>query len=131
MAISLQNSSAVTSAASKSLFLALIEMVTDGVSTRKVRRATEELCGTRFFKSTVSELCKAMDPVVTDWNERDLSERPYPFVIVDVMYIKICKEGRVLSQGVLIVTGVNEEGYREILGLKIGDSESEATWSDF
>jgi putative transposase len=68
---------------------------------------------------------------VTAWNERDLSEKAYPFVIVDAMYLKIRKEGRVVSQGALIAIGVNEEGYREILGLKIGDSESEATWSGF
>ncbi len=115
----------------QALVLALMEMVINGVSTRKVRRVTEELCGTSFSKSTVSELCKALDPIVTDWNERDLSEKAYPFVIVDAMYIKIRKEGRVRSQGALIAIGVNEEGYREILGLKIGNSESEATWSDF
>ena len=70
-------------------------------------------------------------PMVTAWNERDLSEKAYPFVIVDAMYLKIRKEGRVLSQGALIAIAVNEEGYREILGMKIGDSESEATWSEF
>ncbi len=115
----------------QALVLALMEMVINGVSTRKVKRVTEELCGTSFSKSTVSELCKALDPVVTDWNERDLSGKAYPFVIVDAMYIKIRKEGRVRSKGALIAIGVNEEGYREILGLKIGDSESKATWSDF
>ncbi len=111
----------------QALVLALMEMVMGGGSTRKVKRVTEELCGTSFSKSTVSELCKVLDPVVTDWNERDLSEKAYPFVIVDAMYIKIRKDGRVHSQGALIAIGVNEEGYREILGLKIGDSESEAT----
>ena len=115
----------------QALVLALMEMVINGVSTRKVKRVTEELCGIGFSKSTVSELCKALDPVVTDWNERELNEKAYPFVVVDAMYIKIRKEGRVHSQGALIAIGVNEEGYREILGLKIGDSESEATWSDF
>jgi len=108
-----------------------MEMVINGVSTRKIRRVTEKLCGTSFSKSAVSDLCKALDPVVHEWNERDLSGKAYPFVIVDAMYIKIRKEGRVLSQGVLIAIAVNGEGYREILGLKIGDSESEATWSVF
>jgi putative transposase len=60
-----------------------------------------------------------------------LSEKAYPFVIVDALYLKIRKDGRVVSQGALIAIGINEEGYREILGLKIGDSESEATWSEF
>ncbi len=116
----------------QALVLALMEMVINGgVSTRKVRRVTEELCGTSFSKSTVSDLCKALDPVVEEWNERKLGGKAYPFVIVDALYLKIRKESRVLSQGALIAIGINEEGYREILGIKIGDSESEATWSDF
>ncbi len=56
----------------QALVLTLMEMVVNGVSTRKVARITEELCGTSFAKSTVSDLCKALDPVVTAWNERDL-----------------------------------------------------------
>ena len=115
----------------QALVLALLEMVINGVSTRKIQRVTEELCGTSFSKSTVSDLCKTLDPVVTAWNERDLSEKAYPFVIVDAMYLKIRKDGRVVSQSALIAIGINEEGYREILGIKIGDSESEATWSEF
>lgn len=108
-----------------------MEMVINGVSTRKVQRITEELCGADFSKSTVSDLCKALDPVVTGWNERDLSGKSYPFVIVDAMYIKIRKGDRVVSQSLLIAIAINEEGYREILGIKIGDSESEGTWSEF
>jgi putative transposase len=115
----------------QALVLALLEMVINGVSTRKIKRITEKLCGTSFSKSTVSELCKRLDPVVTAWNERDLSEKAYPFVIVDALYLKIRKDVRVVSQSALIALGINEEGYREVLGLKIGDSESEATWSEF
>ena len=56
----------------RALLAALMEMVINGVSTRKVRRITEELCGTSFSKSTVSELCKTLDPQVSEWNERPL-----------------------------------------------------------
>src|SRR5690606_32901038 len=115
----------------QALILALMEMVINGVSTRKVRRITEELCGTSFSKSTVSELCQALDPVVSGWNERTLKEKRFPFVIVDAMQLKIRQQGRVVPQSALIAVGVNEEGYREVLGLMIGDSESEATWSEF
>ncbi len=115
----------------QALVLALMEMVVNGVSTRKVRRITEELCGTSFSKSTVSELCKALDPIVNKWNERELSGKSYPFVIVDALYLKIRKDCRVISQSALIAIAVNEEGYREILGLMIGDSESEASWSKY
>lgn len=115
----------------QALLVALMEMVVNGVSTRKVRAVVEELCGTEFSRSTVSELCKRLDPIVKAWNERDLSEKEYPFILVDALVIKVRKGGRVRSQSVLIACGVNRDGYREVLGLMIGDSESEATWSEF
>ena len=111
--------------------LALLEMVVNGVSTRKVTIVTEELCGTALSKSTVSELCKRLDPIVTAWNSRPLSESRFPFVLVDAMYLKVREDGRVRSRGVMIATGVNDSGYREILGLMLGDTESEESWSEF
>lgn len=114
----------------QALLLSLMEMVIQGVSTRKVANITEELCGTEFSKSTVSELCKSLDPVVQAWNNRPLI-KTYPFVLVDAMYVKVREDGRVRSRGVLVATGVNEDGKREILGLAIGDTESEATWGTF
>ncbi|MDF9845576.1 MULTISPECIES: IS256 family transposase [unclassified Paenibacillus] len=114
----------------QALLLSLMEMVIQGVSTRKVANITEELCGTEFSKSTVSELCKSLDPVVQAWNNRPLI-KAYPFVLVDAMYVKVREDGRVRSRGVLVATGVNEDGKREILGLAIGDTESEATWGGF
>src|SRR5690606_8445878 len=113
------------------LLLAMMEMVINGVSTRKVRRITEELCGTSFSKSTVSEWCKALDPIVREWNERSLEAVAYPFVIVDALQLKIRKGGCVIPQSAVLAVGVNAEGYREVLGLMIGDSESEASWSEF
>ena len=62
--------------------LAMMEMVINGVSTSKVTLITEELCGAQFSKSTVSELCKNLDPLVESWNHRPLTET-YPFVVVD------------------------------------------------
>ena len=115
----------------RALVIAMMEMVINGVSTRKVRRITEELCGTGFSKSTVSELCKALDPQVSEWNERPLGARRFPFVIVDAMQLKLRRNGRVAPHSALIAIGVNEDGHREVLGLRIGDSESEATWSEF
>jgi putative transposase len=52
----------------------------------------------------------------------------YPFVLVDAIYTKVREDGQVRSRAVLIATGVSKEGYREILGLQIGNSESEASW---
>jgi putative transposase len=114
----------------QALILALMEMVVSGVSTRKVAKITEELCGTEFSRSTVSELCKRLDPMVKEWNERPLTEA-YPFVMVDAMVLKVRKGGQVRPQSALIAIGVNMRGYREVLGFCIGDSETYASWSDF
>ena len=115
----------------QALLLAMVEMVIQGVSTRKISAITEELCGAEFSKSTVSELCKNLDPIVDAWNGRNLREHPYPFLLVDAIVLKIREEGRVRARAAMIATGVNEEGYREILGIMLGDSESEASWSEF
>ncbi len=114
----------------QALVLAMMEMVLQGVSTRKVGKVTKELCGTRFSRSTVSQLCTALDVRVRAWNDRALSAQAYPFVIVDAMVIKVRRDEAVRSTSALIVSGVNDSGQRELLGLRLGDSESEGTWSD-
>jgi putative transposase len=111
--------------------LALLEMVINGVSTRKVSLITEELCGVELSKSTVSELCKRLDPIVIAWNSRPLSDTSFPFVLVDALYLKVREEGRVRSRGVMIAIGINEAGHREVLGLMLGDTESEESWTEF
>ena len=109
--------------------LALMEMVVNGVSTRKVSAITEELCGASFSKSTVSSLCAGLEPRVRAFNERRL-EGEYPFVLVDALFIKSREEDRVVSRAVLIVSGIRSDGYREILGVRMGDTESFATWDE-
>ena len=109
--------------------LALMEMVVQGVSTRKVSTITEELCGASFSKSTVSALCAGLDPRVRAFNERRL-DGDYPFVMVDALFIKSRAEDRVVGRAVLVVSGIRSDGVREILGVRIGDSESFATWDD-
>jgi len=114
----------------QALVLAMMEMVVNGVSTRKVENITEELGGKNFSKSTVSALCEKLDPVVKSFQTRPL-ETHYPFVIVDALYLKVRNDHRVQSRGLLIAVGVNEEGYREIIGFQVANSESETTWSNF
>lgn len=109
--------------------LSLIEMVINGVSTRKVKAISEELCGTSISKSTVSSLCKKLDPEISKFRNRPLEDH-YPFLIVDAIYTKVRKDNRVRSTGLLIVTGVNIDGYREILGFSSADSESESSWGN-
>ncbi|WP_028611688.1 IS256 family transposase [Paenibacillus harenae] len=115
----------------QALVLTLMELVINGVSTRKVARVTEELCGREFSKSTVNDLCKQLDPIVEKWNTRPLHEMAYPFMTVDAMYVKVREDGRIRSRGVFIGYGINKDGNREILGLMVGDTESEASWGSF
>jgi transposase-like protein len=112
----------------KALTLALMEMVVNGVSTRKVSNITDQLCGKEFKKSTVSDLCKDLNEQVEAFNDRPLDGQEYPFIIVDAMRIKVRRQRAVRSTSALIVVGINEEGYREILGLQIADSESKQSW---
>lgn len=113
----------------KALVLSLLEMVVNGVSTRKVARITDELCGREFKRSTVSDLAKQLDVQVEAWSERPL-EGAFPFLIVDAMQIKVRREEAVRPTSVLIAVGVNQDGLREIVGLHVADSESEQSWRD-
>jgi transposase-like protein len=111
----------------QALVLSLMEMVhINGVSTRKVTKITEELCGTSFSKSTISRLCQALDSKVSAFNERELG--CFPFVIVDAMYVKVRENRKVRLKAALLLSGINQCGYREILGMRMGDRESEASW---
>lgn len=114
----------------QALVLAMMEMVLQGVSTRKVTQITQELCGTRFSKSTVSELCKGLDEAVQAFRNRPLEKR-YPFLMVDAMYLKVREDGRVQSKALMMAIGVNEEGYREVLGFDLWDTETELGWKGF
>ena len=111
----------------KALVLALMEMYVEGVSTRKVKEVTEELCGTSFSKSLVSSLAGSLDSELEAWRTRRLEAEAYPYVFVDARYEKARVDGRVVSQGVLVVSGVRDDGYREILAVEVADTESEAT----
>src|SRR5680860_635244 len=115
----------------KALVLALMEMYVQGVSTRRVAKITEELCGTAFSKSTVSSLSARLDTELEAWRERSLPETAYPYLIVDATYEKVRRVGRVVSQGVLIVKSIRaRDGRREILAVECADTESEATWGE-
>jgi putative transposase len=114
----------------KALVLALMEMYVEGVSTRKVKDITEELCGTSFSKSVVSSLAGSLDAELSAWRSRPLEAEAYPYVFVDARYEKARVDGRVASQGVLVVSGVRNDGFREILAVEVADTESEATYQE-
>ena len=96
----------------------------EGVSTRKVKDITEELCGTSFSKSTVSHLAAGLDSELEAWSKRRLEAEAYPYLFVDARYEKARVDGRVVSQGVLVVSGVREDGFREIVTVEVADTES-------
>ncbi len=114
----------------KALCLALMEMYVEGVSTRKVKEITEELCGTSFSKSLVSSLASGLDAELEAWRNRRLEAKAYPYLFVDARYEKVRTDRRVVSQGVLVVSGVRDDGMREILGVEVDDTESEATYHE-
>lgn len=115
----------------KALVLALMEMYVEGVSTRKVKEVTEELCGTSFSKSLVSSLAGGLDSELEAWRDRRLEEKAYPYLFVDARYEKVRVDGRVVNQGVLLVSAVRDDGFREILAVEVSDTESEATYQEF
>ncbi len=113
----------------QALVVSLMEMYIQGVSTRKVAAITEALCGTRFSKSQVSALTNRLDTALQAWRERPLTAPSYPYLWVDARYEHVRIDGRVVSQGVLLVSGVRgDDGKREILGVLVADTESEATY---
>ena len=114
----------------KALCLALMEMYGEGVSTRKVKDITEALCGTSFSKSLVSSLAGSLDAELRAWRERRLEGTAYPYLFVDARYEKVRVGHRIVSQGVLIVSAVRDDGFREIVGVQVADTESEATYQD-
>lgn len=115
----------------QAILLSMLEMVVNGVSTRKVTKITEELCGEAVSKSMVSTLTKKLDPIVNEWAQRPLNLMIFRYVYVDAMYIKVRENNKVVSKAVYIAVGINEKNKREILGLKVDHSESESNWYEF
>lgn len=115
----------------QALLSSMMQMVIDGVSTRKVENITKELCGISYSKSTVSNICKDLTDVVDTWKNRDLSANSYPFMSIDGIHVKVRENNQVTSKAVFIALGTNDKGNRDILGMMVGDSESESTWSEF
>jgi transposase-like protein len=114
----------------KAFVSALAEMYIQGVSTRKVKAITEELCGHSFSASTISQINKGLDEALSRFAQRRLDE-PYPYLILDARYEKVRLDGVIQSQAVLIAIGINWEGRRQILGVRLANRESGTSWKDF
>lgn len=111
--------------------LSMLEMVVNGVSTRKVKNIVEQLCGEYVSKSFVSSLTEKLDPIVKEWANRSLNTEYYRYVYVDAMYIKVREHHKVVSKAVYIATGLNGGNKREVLGLKVSHEESYEAWQEF
>ena len=111
----------------QALVATLAEMYVQGVSTRKVKAITEELCGHAFSASAISAINKRLDDSLTAFARRPLAE-PFPYLILDARYEKVREGGIVTSQAVLIAVGIDWDGRRQILAVEIANRESRSSW---
>jgi transposase-like protein len=114
----------------KALVAALAEMYVQGVSTRKVKAITEELCGHAFGADSISQINKKLDGELQRWAQRQLEE-DYPYLIVDARYEKVREDGVIRSRAVLVALGINWEGRRRVLAVELAQRESATSWKDF
>ena len=110
---------------------ALIEMYLAGVSVRRVEDITEALWGTKVSPSTISELNKKAYVHIENWRNRQLTHSSYAYVYVDGIYLKRNWGGEYENVAILIAIGVNEDGYREVIGAMEGMKEDKASWTEF
>lgn len=114
----------------QALVATLAEMYVQGVSTRKVKAITEELCGHSFSASAISSINKRLDESLAQFASRRLEE-PFPYLILDARYEKVREGGIVASQAVLIAVGIDWDGRRQILGVEMANRESQSSWRTF
>jgi putative transposase len=114
----------------KALVGALAEIYVQGVSTRKVKNITEELCGHEFSASTISRINQSLDEELEKFASRQLEEE-YPYLVVDARYEKVREEGVIRSQAVLVAIGINWDGRRCVLAVELAHRESQSSWKQF
>ena len=114
----------------KALVSSLSEMYVQGVSTRKVKAVTEQLCGHEFSASTISRINAKLDEELEKFARRKLEEA-YPYLILDARYEKVRLDGVIRSRAVLIAIGVNWEGRRCVLGVELANRETQTSWRVF
>src|SRR3982751_2708542 len=114
----------------QALVASLAEMYVQGVSTRKVKAVTEELCGHAFSASAISAVNKRLDKSLAAFARRRLEE-PFAYLILDARYEKVRESGVIRSQAVLIAIGIDWDGRRQILAVELANRESRSSWKDF
>ena len=111
----------------KALVASLAEMYVQGVSTRKVKAITEELCGHSFSASTISRINQTLDKELKKFATRRLEEE-YPYLILDARYEKVREDGVIRSRAVLVAIGINWDGRRGVLAVELAGRESTTSW---
>jgi putative transposase len=114
----------------QALVATLAEMYVQGVSTRKVKAITEELCGHAFSASAISAINQRLDKSLAAFARRRLEE-PFAYLILDARYEKVREAGVVRSQAVLVAVGIDWDGRRQILAVELANRESRSSWKDF
>lgn len=114
----------------KALVSTLAEMYIQGVSTRKVKAVTEQLCGHAFSASTVSSINRTLDGELKKFACRRL-DCEYPYMVLDARYEKVRMDGIIRSQAVLVAIGITWEGRREVLGVELASRETLTCWREF
>ncbi|MGW5731839.1 MULTISPECIES: IS256 family transposase [Streptomyces] len=116
----------------RALFAVVMEAYVHGVSTRSVDDLVKALgADSGISKSEVSRICGALDEELIAFRERPLDHTVFPYVFLDATYCKARVNHRIVSQAVVIATGISAGGHREILGVMVGDSESKPFWTRF
>jgi putative transposase len=116
----------------QSLFAVIMEAYLHGTSTRKVDDLVKALgADTGISKSEVSRICAELDVEVAAFRDRSLGEQPFRYLFLDATYCKARIDHRVVSQAVVVATGVAADGRREVVGFDVGDSEDGAFWTAF
>lgn len=114
----------------KALFDALCQMYVQGVSTRKVKKVTEELCGHGFSASSISRVTQKLDSQLEAFATRKL-DCEFPYLILDARYEKVRENGVIGSQAVQIAIGIDWDGRRQILAVEVANRESKSSWEEF
>ena len=116
----------------QALYAVIMEAYVHGVSTRSVDDLVKALgADSGISKSEVSRICGDLDEYLTVFRGRPLDHSRFPYLYLDATYCKVRVHHRIVSQAVVIATGISEDGGREVLGVMVGDSETEAFWSEF
>lgn len=113
----------------RALTAALAEMYVQGVSTRRVSKIVEELCGCEVSSNDVSRAAELLDEELQQWRNQPIDEIKY--LIIDARYEKIRQNGCLVDCAVFVAIGVDAEGYRRVLGVSVSQSEAEVHWREF